>query len=88
MSKVEINLPYFDKILANLEDEVTKTTFGNHVHWGYWENPNFAQKTAQDFAIATEKLSQKVYQAADIKDGLSILYRFCVTMHLIIFAPT
>lgn len=73
MSKAEINLPYFDKILANLEDEVTKTTFGNHVHWGYWENPNFAQNTAQDFAIASEKLSQKVYQVADIKDGLSIL---------------
>ncbi|MGB3511447.1 MAG: methyltransferase domain-containing protein [Microcoleaceae cyanobacterium] len=73
MSKAEINLPYFDKILANLQDEVTKTTFGNHVHWGYWENPNFAQNTAQDFAIAAEKLSQKVYRAADIKDGISIL---------------
>ncbi|MDJ0555945.1 MAG: methyltransferase domain-containing protein [Microcoleaceae cyanobacterium MO_207.B10] len=73
MSQAKVNLPYFDKILANLEDEVTKTTFGNHVHWGYWENVNFAQNTAQDFAIAAEKLSQKVYQAGDIKDGFSIL---------------
>ncbi|NET78498.1 class I SAM-dependent methyltransferase [Okeania sp. SIO1F9] len=73
MSKAEINFPYFDKILANLEDEATKTIFGNHVHWGYWENPNWAKNTAEDFAIATEKLSQKVYQAADIKDGISIL---------------
>ncbi|NEP77795.1 MAG: methyltransferase domain-containing protein [Okeania sp. SIO3B3] len=73
MSKAEINFPYFDKILANLEDEVTKTIFGNHVHWGYWENPNWAKNTAEDFVSATEKLSQKVYQAADIKDGISIL---------------
>ncbi|NET43013.1 class I SAM-dependent methyltransferase [Okeania sp. SIO2B3] len=73
MSKAEINFPYFDKILANLEDEATKTIFGNHVHWGYWENPNWAKNTAEDFASATEKLSQKVYQAADIKEGISIL---------------
>ncbi len=73
MSKAEINLPYFDKILANLEDKVVKTMLGNHVHWGYWENPNLAQITAQDFAIAAEKLSQKVYQAADIQNGISIL---------------
>lgn len=73
MSKAEINFPYFDKILANLEDQATKTIFGNHVHWGYWENPNWAKNTAEDFAIAAEKLSQKVYQAADIKDGISIL---------------
>lgn len=73
MSKVEINLPYFDKILANLENEATKAIFGNHVHWGYWENPNLAQNTPQDFAIATEKLAQKVYQTANLKDGISIL---------------
>lgn len=73
MSKPTINLPYFDRILANLEDEQTKTIFGHHVHWGYWENPNWAEGTARDFAIAAEKLSQKVYQAAQIKSGDSIL---------------
>ena len=73
MSKAAINLPYFDLILANWEDEMTQGTFGHHVHWGYWENPNFAKGTLEDFAIAAEKLSQKVYQPAQIKSGDSIL---------------
>lgn len=73
MSKPAINLPYFDVILANWEDEMVQGTFGHHVHWGYWENPNFAKGTVEDFAIAAEKLSQKVYQPAQIKSGDSIL---------------
>ena len=73
MSKAATNLPYFDLILANWEDEMTQQIFGNHVHWGYWENPNLAKGTAEDFAIAAEKLSQKVYQPTQIKSGDSIL---------------
>ena len=52
---------------------MTQGTFAHHVHWGYWENPNFAKGTVEDFAIAAEKLSQKVYQPAQIKSGDSIL---------------
>ena len=73
MSKPEINLPYIDLILANWEDKPINTSFGNHIHWGYWDNPNWADGTADDFALAAEKLSQKVYQPAKIKSGDSIL---------------
>ena len=73
MSSSEINLPYFDIIFANWEDELTQSVFGAHVHLGYWENPNWAEGNPQDFFIAAEKLSQKVYQPAQIKSGDYIL---------------
>ncbi len=70
-----INLPYFDMLLDSFEKgnaDVTKA-FGNHVHWGYWENPNKADGSIDDFALAAENLSQRVCDAGGAKDGLKIL---------------
>lgn len=70
-----INLPYFDMLLDSFEKgnaDVAKA-FGNHVHWGYWENPNNADGSIDDFANAAEKLSQRVCDAGGAKDGLKIL---------------
>jgi ubiquinone/menaquinone biosynthesis C-methylase UbiE len=70
-----INLPYFDMLLDSLEKgnaDVAKA-FGNHVHWGYWENPNNADGSIDDFANAAENLSQRVCDAGGAKNGLKIL---------------
>jgi len=70
-----INLPYFDILLDNFEKgkaDVTKA-FGRHVHFGYWENPDNADGSIDDFALASEKLSQRVCDAGGAKDGLKIL---------------
>ncbi|MEY3866898.1 MAG: class I SAM-dependent methyltransferase [Microcoleaceae cyanobacterium] len=70
-----INLPYFDILLddfAKGKADVTKA-FGRHVHFGYWENPDNADGSIDDFALASEKLSQRVCDAGGAKDGLKIL---------------
>jgi len=67
--------PYFDDLLARLEkgDASVRTAFGRHVHWGFWPEPERADGTAQDYAIAAERLCQLVCDAAAITDGNRIL---------------
>lgn len=71
----EIRLPYFDYLLAALKDgnEAVAKSFGRHVHWGYWEQPQQAALTAEDFAQATEELSRQVCLAGHIQNNLSVL---------------
>ena len=67
-------LPYFDYLLASLSDnDDLEKSFGRHVHWGYWETPKLATLSVDDFAQAAENLSQLVFNAADVKDGQSVL---------------
>lgn len=75
MTKSNINLPYFDLLLQEFNQENTEieNALGRHVHWGYWENPKLAQKTVVDFQIATENLSKLLCDFAQIKDGMKIL---------------
>jgi ubiquinone/menaquinone biosynthesis C-methylase UbiE len=75
MISKEIELPYFDGILEEIAKGNTDIlrAFGNHVHWGYWDNPGKADGTVDDFAQAAENLTRKVYEAAGIKDGMRIL---------------
>jgi ubiquinone/menaquinone biosynthesis C-methylase UbiE len=69
------NLPYFDQLFEGLRQQNSEVTrvFGRHVHWGYWENPNGADGSDEDFALAAELLSQRVCDAAGATDGLRIL---------------
>jgi ubiquinone/menaquinone biosynthesis C-methylase UbiE len=71
----EIRLPYFDYLLAALKDgnEAVAKSFGRHVHWGYWEQPQQAALTTEDFAQATEELSRQVCLAGHIQNNLSVL---------------
>jgi ubiquinone/menaquinone biosynthesis C-methylase UbiE len=71
----EVKLPYFDYLLATLKDgnETLEKSFGRHVHWGYWERPNLAAKTTDDFAQASEELSRQVCLAGHIQDKRSVL---------------
>jgi ubiquinone/menaquinone biosynthesis C-methylase UbiE len=75
----KVKLPYFDYLLALLKEgnEAVEKSFGRHVHWGYWEQPEFATLTTADFEQAAENLSRKVCLAANIENGLSVLDAGC-----------
>ncbi|TAD80072.1 MAG: class I SAM-dependent methyltransferase [Oscillatoriales cyanobacterium] len=74
MAQSTVNLPYFDLLLDFIDQSPTiKTAFNRHVHWGYWPNPQQARFTAEDFAIAAERLSREVYGAAAIANGQTIV---------------
>jgi len=71
----EARLPYFDYLLAALKDGnvAVEKSFGRHVHWGYWEHPQQAPLTTEDFAQASEDLSGQVCLAGHIQNNLSVL---------------
>lgn len=73
--KSKVQLPYFDYLLASLEesDSIVEKSFGRHVHWGYWEQPAEAERTADDFAAAAEHLTGKVYKAAKMTNSSRVL---------------
>lgn len=75
MFQPQKNLPYFNSILKELENDASdlKKIFGHHVHWGYWQNPKEAKGTIEDFCIASEHLTRLVCDAAHIKDNMRIL---------------
>lgn len=68
-------LPYFDHLLAKIEQDnlAVIESFGRHVHWGYWEHPQQATGTGEDFAEAAENLTAQVCQAARLDDHRSVL---------------
>jgi len=73
--KTKVTLPYFDHLLSFLQNDndVIEKSFGRHVHWGYWERPNQATLTTDDFMVAAENLSAKICSSAKITNRLRIL---------------
>ena len=71
----EVRLPYFDYLLKTLKqgNQTVEKSFGRHVHWGYWEQPQLAELTPEDFAEASENLSRQVCLAGHIHNNLSVL---------------
>lgn len=71
----KVRLPYFDYLLAALKEgnAAVEKSFGRHVHWGYWEHPQQATLTTEDFAQASEDLSKQVCLAGHIQNNLSVL---------------
>ncbi|MCJ8279944.1 MAG: SAM-dependent methyltransferase, partial [Rivularia sp. ALOHA_DT_140] len=67
-----VNLPYFDALFKDFQRNKTEIiqTFGNHVHWGYWENIDTADGSIEGFTQAAERLSQKVYGSGRISDNM------------------
>jgi SAM-dependent methyltransferase len=78
-SKKKVNLPYFDHLLdaLNKKDAEVERSFGRHVHWGYWQRPEQAQHTADDFAAAAENLTREICLSANITDNQHILDAGC-----------
>jgi len=68
-------LPYFDYLLSELDQRnpFIEKSFGRHVHWGLWDDPNKAFGDDQDFAHAAEKLTVELCQLAGIADGDRVL---------------
>jgi SAM-dependent methyltransferase len=71
----KVALPYFDYLLALLKNgnETVEKSFGRHVHWGYWEEPELAELTTADFEQAAENLSRQVCLAGNINNDQSVL---------------
>ncbi|MFN4261074.1 MAG: class I SAM-dependent methyltransferase [Gemmataceae bacterium] len=67
--------PYFDILFARLQKQepVTTIAFGKHVHWGYWDEPDQADGSPEDYAAAAERLCQQVIRAGAIHDGQRVL---------------
>ncbi|MEA5564775.1 class I SAM-dependent methyltransferase [Anabaena sp. UHCC 0399] len=71
----KVELPYFDQLLEGFSQgnsELIKT-FGLHVHWGYWANPNTSDGSIEDFATAAENLTRRVCDAGGAADGQKVL---------------
>ncbi len=69
---------FFDNLLVEFEkNPEIKTAFGEHIHWGYWENPNQADHSLADFAKAAEQLSREVLALADLKPQTCALDAGC-----------
>lgn len=72
-------LPYFDYLLDLLDQGQTavERSFGRHVHWGYWQQPELAELTSDDFAAAAEALTAELCGAGRIADGQRVLDAGC-----------
>lgn len=79
MQPAKISLPYFDVLLDEIGhgNADVQQVFGRHVHWGYWEDPAQADGSVNDFAAAAERLCQRVYLAAGVKEGDRLLDTGC-----------
>lgn len=79
MKKTDDSIPYFDIIFDELEnkDSVLAEAFGNHVHWGYWHEPEKAELSLPSFLTAADQLSEQHFDTAAITDGLKILDTGC-----------
>ena len=73
--KPHLQLPYFDYLLAALQnnDELIETSFGRHVHWGYWPDPSRATCSPEEYGTAAEELCRAICDAAGIREGMRII---------------
>ncbi len=71
----EFHLPYFDYVLSELgkKNRVIESSFGRHVHWGYWDRPEDAICDDEDFGRAAEKLTLELCKLAGIAEGQRVL---------------
>ena len=75
LASTVVKLPYVDYLLTKFGegDSTLLRSFGRHMHWGYWEEPDFVDLTAEDYARASEALSKLVCAAGNVQSGRSIL---------------
>jgi SAM-dependent methyltransferase len=72
-------LPYFDFLLALLaqNNRSIEKSFGRHVHWGYWPEPDAAVCDDDDYAAAAERLTVEVCDAGGIISRERVLDAGC-----------
>lgn len=68
-------LPYFDFLFSELakQNPAIEKSFGRHVHWGYWDDPNSAICDDDDYARAAERLTLELCGLAGIAGGERVL---------------
>lgn len=73
--ELQKKIPYFDMLFDQFEkgNQVLEDAFGQHVHWGYWENPSTPDLTPSGYHRAAERLSVLVSESAHIQSGQSVL---------------
>lgn len=69
------NLPYFDFLFDELgkHNPSIEKSFGRHVHWGYWAEPDKATADDEDYGRAAEALTRELYTLAGVHDGERVL---------------
>lgn len=69
---------FFDNLVVEFEKSPEiKMAFGEHIHWGYWQNPQQATGDIIDFAHAAEQLSHLVLESANLQSGYTVLDAGC-----------
>lgn len=73
--KPRVSLPYFDILLGEIQNgkRDIATAFGRHVHWGYWDDAHPSDGTMENFVVAADRMSQRVWQAGGAANGQRIL---------------
>lgn len=67
-------MPYIDAILQGREhDADTLAMWARDIHWGYWEDPDAATDSFPEFASAAARMTEKVTEAAGVRDGMRVL---------------
>lgn len=71
----EKTYPYFNYLLNQFKqsNSVIENSFGRHVHWGYWPQPENAVCDDKDYANAAEALTKQLVSTIQITDNQSIL---------------
>ncbi len=71
----DVRLPYFDFLLSQLDKKnaAVETSFGRHVHWGYWADPASARYEDEDYGRAAEQLTLELCQMVGVKEGEKLL---------------
>jgi ubiquinone/menaquinone biosynthesis C-methylase UbiE len=69
------NLPYFDFLFSELakHNASIEKSFGRHVHWGYWPDPEKAVGDDEDYGRAAEALTLELCRLAGIREGHRVL---------------
>jgi ubiquinone/menaquinone biosynthesis C-methylase UbiE len=68
-------LPYFDRIVEGLDqgNPVLEKVVGRNVHWGYWDDPQLAIHTPEDFSVASDRLTERLLNWAKLEPGQDVL---------------
>jgi ubiquinone/menaquinone biosynthesis C-methylase UbiE len=67
--------PYFETLLEHLRrgDPVVEEALGEHVHWGFWDDPRAVPQSAAEFHRAAELLLIRMLSCVTIASGTTLL---------------
>jgi SAM-dependent methyltransferase len=73
----KVNLPYFDGLLATVAAQpdagIVSAVGTRHMHWGYYASPESARDSTEALMEAAEVMTERVCDAAPVRDGMRVL---------------